>query len=457
MKRWIKNSWSLLHSFLKEEKGAFALASAVIFPVLVGAAGMSVDVASAYLVKQRLSHAVDAAALAAAASASTTQDLNAKVQEFFNLNYPPDKIGATYNVQVTVEGANIKVSASAGFQTYFARVLGIREIDVNESSTVTREIIGLEVAMVLDVTGSMSTNNNIARLREAATNFTNILYANAAYNDTVKIGLVPFSASVSVGPYGLGYLPSSSDSRKASGTKYDGGTAFVNNPSKLKFDQASSSAWWGCILERSSPQDTQNQKSGTPWKWDMYRYTTSGAKDYRYRNQSAAVNTSCNKNYILPLTSTKSTILNRIAKLTADGNTLSNVGMVWGYRLLSPEAPFREGVAWGNRDWRKVALLMTDGDNVNGEIYNAYGPYNNLKVTDSMLDSKLTQTCNNMKDDGITVYTVTFTSGINLATKNIFKNCASSPDKWYDAPNSEDLTSAFEQIARELSNIHITE
>ena len=153
----------------------------------------------------------------------------------------------------------------------------------------------------------------------------------------------------------------------------------------------------------------------------------------------------------------KSTILNRISKFTADGNTLSNVGMVWGHRLLSPEAPFKEGVAWNTPDVRKIAILMTDGDNNNGEIYNAYGPYNTLKVTDAMLDSKLATTCTNMKNAGVIVYTVTFTSAINTATKNFFKNCASAPDKWYDAPTQAALTGAFEQIARELSNIHLTQ
>ncbi len=446
-----------IRSFFVEEKGALALGFAMAIPLVVGMAGMSVDVANAYRVKQRLSHAVDAAALAAAASATTTGDLNARVQEFFLLNYPPDKIGAPYNVQVIVNGSDIRVSATANYVTYFARVLGVDDITVEESTVVTREIIGLEVALVLDVTGSMSTNNNIAALRTAATNFTNIIYANAAYADSVKIGLVPFSASVSVGPYGLGYLPSSTDAKKASTTKYGNGTAFVNNPSNYKFDQTSSTAWWGCILERASPQDTQNPPAGNTWKWDMYRYTNSGAKNSGIRNQSAAVNTSCNTNYILPLTSQKATVLNRISKLTADGNTLSNVGMVWGYRLLSPEEPFTEGVSWNNVEWRKVAILMTDGDNNNGEVYNAYGPYNTLKVTDDMLDSKLTQTCTNMKNSGIKIYTVTFTSGINAATKNIFKNCASSPDKWYDAPTQANLTSAFEQIAHELSNIHISE
>lgn len=448
----------LFRSYRKNIKGTIAVALALAAPVFFGMAGMSIDVANLYLVKQRLSHAVDAAALAAAASATASTDINAVVQNFMKLNYPPSKVGANYTTHVSIEGSNITVSATASYDTAFAKVLGdnLKTMDVGTSSTVTREIIGLEVAMVLDVTGSMDTNNNIATLRTAATNFTNIMFNNAAYADSVKIGLVPFSASVNVGPYGLGLMPNEASLSKPLTTKYDGGTAFVNNPKNYAFDQTKSSAWWGCILEQASPNDTKNQTSGTAWKWDMFRYTNSGAKDSNIRTQTAQPNTTCNKNFILPLTSNKATILNRISKFTADGNTLSNVGMVWGYRLLSPEAPFKEGVAWNTPEWRKIAILMTDGDNNNGEVYNAYGPYNTLKVTDDMLDSKLATTCTNMKNAGITVYTVTFTSGIGAATKNIFKNCASSADKWYDAPTQAALTSAFEQIARELSNIHIS-
>jgi hypothetical protein len=60
-----------------------------------------------------------------------------------------------------------------------------------------------------------------------------------------------------------------------------------------------------------------------------------------------------------------------------------------------------------------------------------------------------------MKNDGITIYTITFTSGIDAVTKGYFKGCASSADKYYDAPSQASLLGAFEQIARELSNIHI--
>jgi hypothetical protein len=131
--------------------------------------------------------------------------------------------------------------------------------------------------------------------------------------------------------------------------------------------------------------------------------------------------------------------------------------MVWGYRVLSPEAPFREGAAWTNDKVKKVAILMTDGDNNIGgsSSYSAYGPWTTLRLTDSHLDNKLAATCQNMKNNGITVYTITFTSGINNATKGFFRNCASSEEKYFDAPEQSDLIDVFEQIARELSNIHI--
>ncbi len=129
--------------------------------------------------------------------------------------------------------------------------------------------------------------------------------------------------------------------------------------------------------------------------------------------------------------------------------------MVWGYRLLSPEAPFREGAPWTDLTVKKVAILMTDGNNNIGGSYSAYGDWSTLKLTDHDLDIKLAATCQNMKNDGITIYTITFTSGIDEPTKGYFRNCASSVDKYYDAPSQSNLLEAFEQIARELSNIHI--
>jgi len=420
-------------NYIRLTSGALSVAFAMVIPIVVGSAGFAVDLSMAHMVKQRLAHAIDAAALAAASSAGggSASSINAKVQQFFYQNYPLDKIGSTYDLIVTVTGDDITVSAKSKYETSFAKLLGIDELIVSARTTVTKEIIGLEVALVLDVTGSMSTNNNIGALRTAATNFLNVICTNSYCSDLVKIGIVPFANTVNVGPYGLGKNPS--------GSTYD--TAFVNNPTGRVFSQSSSTQWWGCVLERSTPQDTQN--SNSTWRWEMYRNTSGG------------INNGCNKSYVLPLTRTYGTIKAKIDSLYASGATLSNVGMAWGYRVLSPEAPFREGKPWADVTNKKVAILMTDGDNNIGNTYSAYGVWTNLRLTDSNLDQKLATTCQNMKNDGITVYTITFTSGINNATKAFFRNCASNPDKYYDAPSQASLLSAFEQIARELSNIHI--
>lgn len=425
-------------NYIRQQAGALSVAFAMAIPIVVGSAGFAVDLSMAHMVKQRLSHAIDAAALAAASSAGggTTATINSKVQQFFYQNYPLDRIGATYDLTVDVSGDDITVSAKSKYDTRFAKFLGIDEIVVSSKTTVTREILGLEVALVVDVTGSMSTNNNIGALRTAARNFLDVICTDSTCSSMVKIAIVPFANTVNVGPYGLG--------RNPSGSTYD--TAFVNNPTGRVFNQSSSSQWWGCILERPSPQDTQNAgtSSGASWRWDMYR------------NTSGSINNGCNKTYLLPLTNIYGTIKSKIDSLNASGNTLSNVGMTWGYRVLSPEAPFREGKPWGDVTNKKVAILMTDGDNNIGGSYSAYGPWSTLRLTDSNLDQKLATTCQNMKNDGITIYTITFTSGINNATKDFFRNCASGSDKFFDAPEQSDLLDAFEDIARELSNIHIS-
>ncbi len=448
MKKLIKT----VQHFILATQAATAIAFAMMIPLVVGAGGLGVDLATAYMVRQRLSHALDAAALAAAASGETGAALQAQVNAFLLMNYPSDKIGATYDLQVLeMSGGRIQVSARANFDPYFVDILGIDIINVYAQTTVSREIRGLEVAMVLDVTGSMATNNNIGALRTASTNFINILFDRAVYDDNIKIGLVPFATAVNVGPYGLGKNPD--------GTFYD--TPFVNNPSNMKWNTGRSTDWWGCVLARNYPEDTMDSQAS--WRWDMFRFTYQGSldsyyrKNYKTEDPKAGINYGCNKSYIQPLTSNRTQLLSRISGLRADGSTLSNLGMVWGYRLLSPAFPFREGADWSDAQWRKAVVMMTDGDNYLNDHYTAYGTRMSNSITVSGLNNRLAETCTRMKQQGIKIYTVTFTSGINQQTKDFYKNCATDANKYYDAPTQEDLIDVFERISLELSNIHVSQ
>lgn len=117
----ISNWNGQVRKFVRDTRAATAIAFALVIPVVVSSASFAVDLTSAYMVKERLSHALDAAALAAAASANSGANVT-WVNQFMNLNYPASKIGATYNITVVQNGDDIRVSGSADYETAFVHV-----------------------------------------------------------------------------------------------------------------------------------------------------------------------------------------------------------------------------------------------------------------------------------------------------------------------------------------------
>ena len=460
----------LYRRYLNESAAAIAIMFAIMVPVLVGVVGMSLDYSSAYLVKQRLAQALDAAALAAAASSTDEAVIEQKVIDFFNSNYPPEKLGVTFTPNVQIVGDEVIVSGSARYNTLFLRVLGIDTIDVDANTTVVREVQGIEVVLVLDNTGSMSTNNNISALRNAASNFIYIMYGidtdegaaaapsaldNMATRDRdyIKIGLVPYSTSVNVGPYGLG--------EDMDGDYY--GEPFVNNPHDLSYttNYNTSSDWFGCVLAHDYPDDTLDHEG----PWDMYRYCLDEDEDpycdKKWKNGKYTVNQkpnyNCVKTPVMPLNTSPSELKESINTMVASGHTYGNYGMVWGGRVISPEFPFEEGVDWENEYWRKAIVMMTDGQNTMHNKYSVYGPTQDHNISAGNLNNRFIDVCDDLKEKGIIIYTVTFYSGVPESTKDYYRQCATSEDYYHDAPDQQDLVDVFETISRELSNLHIKE
>ena len=273
IRKIIKDMSTTFHAYWREKKAAIAIMFAVMAPVVIGTAGMSVDYAQAFLVKQRLAQAIDAAALAATASSSDPAIVKQKVKQFFDVNYPPEKLGATFEPHVNVNGNLVEVTGTAIYTTVFVRIFGIDELDVEAETVVQKEVQGLEIVLVLDNTGSMNTNNNIAKLRTAACEFVEILYGTydpeltddcldrygsyvEAENEYVKVGIVPYATSVNVGPYGLGY--------DDAGSAYE--SQFLSNPQGLSFSNDADTDI--CILDEDDGTDVTDQSG----PWNMYRW-----------------------------------------------------------------------------------------------------------------------------------------------------------------------------------------
>lgn len=438
--------------YARDQRGVTAVSFAVMLPLVIAAAGMAVDLSSAYLVKKRLSQSLDAAALAAAGSAGNEDALRERLNRYITKNYENSYYAAPDTVTMTLTDDTLFASAQTRANTSFMRVFGKDHIDIYVETEVKREVRGVEVVLVLDNTSSMSTNNNISALRTAAQNFVDILFNAAAQDDAVRIGLVPYSTSVNVGPYGLG--------RNPNGSYYD--TAFVNNPRNLSYNLSQSNQWHGCVLANDYPDDTEDNDG----PWDMYRYcrddTDYPVCDYTTNRRGTTrtarnpANYICPRASIVPLTSDRALLTNTISSMVADGWTLGNFGLVWGLRVISPEYPFQEGADWDDREWEKVVIMMTDGVNTMHQYYTAYGPTASHDISPDDLNDRMEDVCENMRNNEISVYAITFYSGVDNDTKDYFRRCATTPDQYFDAPTQTQLITVFEQISRELSNLHIS-
>jgi len=424
--------------FAADRRGAVAIVFALALIPLLLAGGAAIDLGRAYLVKSRLGYAIDAAALAVGSSTSTDEaELEEVMLAFFEANYPASELGVPATPVMQLNDSEVSIYATADVTTTLMNIVGIHELTVSAETLVIRETKGLEVALVLDNTGSMGTTK-MKNLKEAAHIFLDILYGNEEENDLLKIAVVPFAAAVNVGT-GFGFLK----------TTFNAGAY-------------SPTTWGGCVLARGNTRDrTDEAPINNTTKWDAYLWPNDSNNRWPPVNSSKGPNEDCPVS-LLPLTTTKSTVEKKIDSMFSDGPTHINVGLVWGWRVLSPTEPFTQGVAYDNEDFNKAIVLMTDGENfISSSTYGAYGylSQNRLGTTNSntainTLNSRTTTVCNNIKAEGIIIYTITFEVDSTTA-RNLMRGCASDPSKYFDSPDAATLTQTFRAIGKELSNLRI--
>ena len=156
MKKIFKNIRSVIGKYIGDTSGATAVVFAIVIPVLVAAVGLAVDMGQAYNVKNRLGNAVDKAALAVAGTTGDIDVLEERMEAFIAANYPEEKIGTAFDVEMVIDDQVVTITAHARVDTKFMRLFGKDQVEVYAFSEVTRELSGLEVVLVLDVTGSMA-------------------------------------------------------------------------------------------------------------------------------------------------------------------------------------------------------------------------------------------------------------------------------------------------------------
>ncbi len=193
------------------QRGMAIIFYATMLPFVIACVGLAVDAGTVYMIKARLSSAVDAAALAAGRSvnladtvATATTAATTTANQFFTANFPTgyfNSIG-TPTVTPTFSQAtdgngnptgvlNINVTASVKAPTYFMNIFNVHSITVSDSGTASRR--GVVLILVLDQSSSMNTAADpvsgltaCQAMVQAAGNFVNL------FSPFDQIGLVTF-------------------------------------------------------------------------------------------------------------------------------------------------------------------------------------------------------------------------------------------------------------------------
>lgn len=164
-----------MHALARDRRGTIALLVAFLTPVLLGVAGLSVDVGRAYVAKRQLQDATQAAALAGAAAlaapGATTSTVMTQVDAWRSANAPSGLTVSATSTTVSCDSTTsglppcnatmpnvVTVSQTASVPTHFLKVLGKTSFGLAATAAAARaggEGRPLNIMFVFDTTGSM--------------------------------------------------------------------------------------------------------------------------------------------------------------------------------------------------------------------------------------------------------------------------------------------------------------
>ena len=355
---------------------------------------------------------------------------------------------------VSSDGMSLTASGTAFIKTPFLQLANIAKLPLisNGQQPIAQAQLAvggnggqsLEVAMMLDITGSMA-GQKLTDLQTSATDLINILVWTDQSQYTSKVSIVPFTEDIR--------LPTTTAINAARGTNLPTiERRSAGQPTTCR------TAWWNARARR-------NIRDAAPatGQYVMGHYTSNNTTVNGNKKGVCVV-----QSPVLPLTSDKTSLLAAVNGLTAGGGTAGHLGTAWAWYTLSPNwaslwPSASQPAAYGTANLQKIAILMTDGDY--NTQYNSSGIGVDQNYVGSCPDAangcsgaQALSQCAAMKAAGITIYTVGFTIPSSDTTAiNLLTQCASDPSMFYSAADGTQLQQAFRDIAIKLSSLYLIE
>lgn len=236
----------------------------------------------------------------------------------------------------------------------------------------------------------------------------------------------------------------------------------------------------------------QNLRQDWVWRYQAAAISDSVIKKSIGQSNTYGPNYRCTTAPIQELTTSPSTIKNAITAMGANGMTNIQAGMSWGWRMLSSRVPYTEGRDESDINNRKIAIVLTDGNNTYGTSstpnesrfgawgYDKHGRRleglensdlpdlykgTSLNTQEKQMNAHTLQTCENMKADGVTIFAIAFDVSDGSSVKAMLDACsgsgilngeeiAANGDYYFDV-GSNQLEAAMENIAAQISDMRL--
>lgn len=412
----LPRSWTsrlaLLTRFRREEDGSIIMFSLFLFILMVIIGGMAVDLMRFETRRVELQGTLDTATLAAT-NLSQTVDSETLVRDFMEKRgYDPDLVDVTVDATFLGTDSDVLVSrrVDASYdltvKTFFMHMLDIPTLSTTTGSAAFQGVQNVEIALVLDISGSMD-GSKIAALKDAAKSFVRTVIRDEDSDGVTTVSLIPYNDNVVVPDSLLDRLNTTGTINIATPAPYAGALTsfprtstgskcvrfsddqFITN--NLVADYADLRAirppavlpdgtvvFPGTQLDRMAYYDPDSKSAGAGGSWNRPADSTNRRCDPT-------------RSPIVPWASTVAPLEAAIDAMYANGWTAIDNGMKWATALLDPAMrPVVNDMIDNNllpdtlvdlpgdydpANTMKVIVLMTDGANTNQ--YDLKGPYKN--------------------------------------------------------------------------------
>jgi Flp pilus assembly protein TadG len=318
--------------------------------IMFAIGGIGVDLMHHEMKRTRLQAVADRAVLAAA---DLDQPLPpaAVVQDYFDKSGMGEYVSSV-NVDQGLNYRTVTVDATSTMKTQFMGSMGVTHLNIPATSTAEEKVNKVEISMVLDISGSMSSNNKMPNLKDAAGVFLDtVLKPENA--DLISVNVIPYTAQVNAGDLIFDELN-------------------INRRHEysfcVDFDEADFNA--PGIDQNHQYDHMQHFEAG--YSWNSLHYSNTGQRDN-------INNPGCPKRdfeEIAAFSQDANALKARINQFQPRANTAIHLGMKWGVAMLDPSfRPITQELGvdhvfqvrpapYSDNETLKTIILMTDGENV---------------------------------------------------------------------------------------------